>query len=131
MKKVLYIVIALGMISTVSSAKWIEPSGTSFGDLETAKKACRAAGGRLPTFNELKRVPRSCGIRVAKFGHNHNEMSRAYYKCISQKGFIQKSYWTKTPSKKTPRYIITVNFSNSGESSNSPYGEKAHIRCIR
>ena len=153
MKKVLYIVIALGMINTFAGAGWLNLSDEQcnryagdgdrkgvyrvsadrgcFSHYERAKKICRKAGGRVPTFNELKRVPQSCGVRVTKFGHNGNEMPRAYYNCIRQKGFIQKSYWTKTPSKKTPRYIITVNFSNSGESSNSPYGEKAHIRCIR
>jgi len=131
MKKVLYIVIALGMVSTFAGAGWIEPVGTSFANFETAKKVCRAAGGRLPTFNELKKVPQSCGVRVAKFGHNGNEMPRTYYSCTRQKGFMQKTYWTKTPSKKTPSYIIIVDFFNAGESSNSPFGERAHIRCIK
>ncbi len=130
MKNALYTLIALGMISTFASAKWIEPSGTGFTYLEKAKRECRAVGARLPTFNELKRVAQSCGIRVTMFGLNGNEVSRAFHSCVRRKGFRQETYLTSSPSKVYRNYLKGVNFYNTATDTISPT-HKAFIRCVR
>ena len=129
MKKVLYIVMALEIVCTFASGKWIEPVGTNFADFETAKKVCRAAGGRLPTFSELKRVAQNCGLRVTKFGTNR--VSRAIHSCLRRKGFNQETYWTRTRYKNLKDHLKGVNFYIVGETAISPYASKAFIRCVR
>ena len=128
MKFFIYIVVALGMTSTFSSAKLINSSSINFDNFETAKKICRAQGGRLPTFNELNRIAQSCGARITKFGANR--VSRAFHACVRGKGFNSKTYWTTSRDEDIHSYRIGVNFYNTGRTALSPYN-KALIRCVK
>jgi len=148
MKKVLYIVIALGMINTFAGAGWLNLSdktcdrygkgtchlGTAYtcgcrGSLTRAKKVCRQAGGRLPSYNELKRVAKSCGVSVTKFGSKTN---RAFKDCVRRKGFLEEKYWTKDYTyRDSKEYFVGVHFGDAHKASMWYAGKNAYIRCIK
>ena len=151
MKKVLYIVIALGMINTFAgAAEWMNLSdkacdkygkGTChlgsaytcgcFGDLTRVKKICRQAGGRLPSSNEIKRVSKSCGVIVTRFGSNETD-NRAYESCISRKGFQLKKYWTTDYVYKDSKgYLIGIDFYHAHTTSLRSFIANAYVRCIK
>ena len=149
MKKVLYIVITLGMVSTFAGAvEWMDLSdkdcdrygqGTChlasiytcgcYGKIKRAEKICRRAGGRLPTMNELKSVALSCGVRPTEFGYN--KLSHAFYDCIRKKGFLRETYWSKSRSKIIPQYRAAMAFNSGSIDSDSPTIGKQNIRCVR
>ena len=146
MKKVLYIVIALGMVSTFAGAvEWMYLSaedcnrygkgtchlGTDrcgcYGDERRAIKTCRMAGGRLPTINELKSVTRSCGVIAKEFGYN--KLRHAYYNCMSNKRFGGLGHYRSRSRDKSGGYK-SIKFSDASVRSLRRFA-KRDFRCVK
>ena len=100
------------------------------GKLKRAKKICRQAGGRLPSYNELKRVAESCGVKVTRSGSKTN---RAYESCVSRKGFLLELYWTTDYAFKGSKdYLVGLKFYDASTTVGLRYsGDNAYIRCIK
>ena len=150
MKKVLYIVIALGMVSTfVGALEWMDLShktcdrygkgtchlGTAYncgcyGKIKRAEKICRRAGGRLPTMNELKSVALSCGVRPKEFGHGNLE-NTPFFNCILKKGFVGEKYWSKSREKKNRDYRMIIDFYSANITTAAAFFDTIRIRCVK
>lgn len=92
---------------TMSNAKlkWILPTqrickanggkinnSTCVASWTNAKNICHASGGRLASFNELKKVVTNCtGIIKA---YNNNKVNFVYQDCYKRKGFIPGNSWS-------------------------------------
>jgi len=148
-KKLKQLLIALTVLSTYVYAestvkletKWITPEakvckkngGKSRGsfckaDWDNAKRICSAAGGMLPSLNELESVITSCGGKIDANDNNRND--RSYQSCYTQKGFSPRSYWSSTILENYTSDVWGVKF-NFGYKDNYVKTLKLYVRCVR
>lgn len=123
--------------------KWITPSDSkciSYGgkidengicqaNWNTAKSICSGVGGRLPTFDELKKVLVDCEEIIDK--DNRNKKDSSYQSCYKSKGFFSSNdYWSSSTVKSHDGYAWIMDFVNGGEN-NSNKANRDYVRCIR
>jgi len=143
MKKILFLAAAsLLLTTTYATAEWINPprkictkngGKLTSGDVcvanwSNAKRICRAAGGRLPTINELQGIATGCGARHPKY---RNDLNPSYQSCYKQKGFtLASGYWSSTASTSHPKNILVFGFHGGGYIPDNKHGSN-NVRCVR
>lgn len=143
MKKILYALMALGMVSTYATAEWVNPprkactknggklapGGICESTWHDARRICNTSGARLPTINELRRVVTGCGGEIDDVNNNQNDPS--YQSCYKRRGFSDANgYWSSTSYAGVASSAWNVYFDYGGgnwySNSNSIY-----VRCVR
>lgn len=107
----------------------LESGGICAADWQSAKRICRAAGGRLPNIDELKSVITNCGGEVDDYDNNKNDSS--YQACYKQKGFSASDYyWSSSSYVSATKCAWIVKFKN-GRTYYDSESTEYYVRCVR
>ena len=94
-----------------------------------AKDICRASGGRLATFDELKKVVTDCGGTIDDY--DNNRADAVYQDCYKEKGFSTSDhYWSSTTDASGTNYAWFVYFRN-GYTDGNGKSDGHYVRCVR
>ncbi len=102
-------------------------------DWTSAKKICRASGGRLATIEELKKVVTGCGGEIDKENSEERERNRNnsdYQNCYKELGFSSNGYWSSTTNVGYVSYTWGVGFGYGYVGNGNKYGT-LYVRCVR
>ncbi len=143
MKKVLFVVSTLLLITTYASAEWVTPSkkactknggklargGFCNAHWYAAKQICSAVDSRLPSLHELKREVTSCGGKIDDY--NNNDKNTAYKSCYKKNGFRASGfYWSSVVDEDRMMWAFMVNF-RRGRTTDGQKRVPKHVRCVR
>ena len=144
MKKILFLAATILLFTTTYAiAEWIKPlrkactknggkltpEGSCKANWLDANRICRAAGGELPTIDELKKVVMLCDGEIDDYENNSNDLS--YQQCYKQKGFsISGNYWSSTTTTYDiyGAWSIDFKYGSQDDSYKNCYND---VRCVK
>jgi len=119
---------------------WNNNFGVCTASWRSAKKVCKASGGRIPTKREIQRLIRSCGgvdasaIKDTMY-RLKNINSYSYSSCYKRKGIPggPKSYWTATKYSVMPNeYRVTAEiYAGDFRYCNYRLRDSSAVICVR
>lgn len=144
MKKLLLLTTASLLLSTTyAAAEWVSPprkactqnggklaeGGVCQATWQDAGRICSAAGGSLPSIDELKQVVTDCGGEIGDYDNNRNDP--AYQSCYQNKGFSASGYYWSSSQVVWLEKNAWVVYFYAGSTVYDTKTDAGYVRCVR